>query len=145
MQIELCDSLQAFYSICKNLVTIQPSGVHTYSFYCIDNNLRADEPEPQTPVTDKERSESIRDESDESDESDQSDIDRSKEPTIVIESLSNSEGEEDQEEGYETVGSRFVEILLRHLLRGFTAKRSSVRLRCCQIVALSISSMGEIE
>ncbi|CEI97651.1 hypothetical protein RMCBS344292_11781 [Rhizopus microsporus] len=107
-----------------------------------DNSLRADEPEPQTPVKDKEETESTRDESD---ESDQSDIDRSKEPTIVIESLSNSEGEEDQEEGYETVGSRFVETLLRHLLRGFTAKRSSVRLRCCQIVALSISSMGEIE
>jgi condensin complex subunit 3 len=53
--------------------------------------------------------------------------------------------EENEEDEMETVSSRFVEQLLRHLLRGFPAEKLSVRTRCCQIIALSISSMGEIE
>lgn len=57
----------------------------------------------------------------------------------------NEEEEDDDEEDIETVSSRLVEKLLRHLLRGFTAKLNNVRTRCCQIVALSIGSMGEIE
>lgn len=57
----------------------------------------------------------------------------------------NEEEEDDDEEEIETVSSRLVEKLLRHLLRGFTAKLKNVRSRCCQIVALSIGSMGEIE
>lgn len=56
------------------------------------------------------------------------------------------EGEEyDDEDEAETVSSRFIEKMLRHLLRGFNAKKLFVRIRCCNIVAMSISSMGEIE
>lgn len=49
------------------------------------------------------------------------------------------------EEPEDTLSSRFVEYLMRHLLRGMTAKHKPVRLRCCQIIALSINSLGEIE
>jgi Mg-chelatase subunit ChlI len=59
--------------------------------------------------------------------------------------LNSLEADEDDMNEMETVSSRFVEFLLRHLLRGFTAKTSAVRIRSCQIIALSISSMGEIE
>jgi hypothetical protein len=56
------------------------------------------------------------------------------------------EMEEEEEEGeYETVTSRFVESLLRHLFQGFVDTKVNVRIRCCQIIALSISSMGELE
>lgn len=55
------------------------------------------------------------------------------------------EEDEDDEDDEETISSRFVGSLLRHLLKGFTAKGIFVRTRCCQIIALSISSMGEIE
>lgn len=58
----------------------------------------------------------------------------------------NDKLEEDEEEGeYETVTSRFVESLLRHLFQGFADAKVNVRIRCCQIIALSISSMGELE
>lgn len=53
--------------------------------------------------------------------------------------------EYDDEDEMETISSRFIEKLLRHLLRGFEAKKTFVRIRCCHIVALSINSMGEIE
>lgn len=53
--------------------------------------------------------------------------------------------QDDSEEVIETVSSRFVEFLLNHLLRGITVKDKAVRLRCCQIIALSINSLGEIE
>lgn len=71
----------------------------------------------------------------------ESEDDREKEPTIFIE----EECDEEQGEEFETVCTRFVENLLRHLLAGFNAKNVNVRHRCCQIIALSISSMGEIE
>ncbi|KAI9278371.1 nuclear condensing complex subunit [Phascolomyces articulosus] len=45
----------------------------------------------------------------------------------------------------ETVSSRFIEYMLKHLLRGLPAKTKAVRLRCCQIIALSINSLGEID
>lgn len=67
------------------------------------------------------------------------------EDEVIEEAISVNQEEEDDEDEIETVSSRFVESLLRHLLRGFTAKRIAVRIRCCQIVALSIGSMGEIE
>ncbi|KAI8986589.1 nuclear condensing complex subunit [Pilobolus umbonatus] len=63
----------------------------------------------------------------------------------IDENEESVEEEDVEEEEYETISSRFVEKLLRHLLRGFKAKSVSVRLRCCQIIALSISSMGEID
>ncbi|KAI8375873.1 nuclear condensing complex subunit [Blakeslea trispora] len=54
--------------------------------------------------------------------------------------------EEEEEEGeYETVTSRFVESFLRHLFKGFLGSKAIVRTRCCQIIALSISSMGELD
>ncbi|KAF7725065.1 hypothetical protein EC973_000472 [Apophysomyces ossiformis] len=56
------------------------------------------------------------------------------------------EKSEDMEEDLEeTLSSRFVEFLMRHLLKGLVAKSKSVRFRCCQIIALSINSLGEID
>lgn len=49
------------------------------------------------------------------------------------------------QEDYETITSRCVERFLRYLFRGFKDKKVSVRLRCCQILALSISGVGELE
>lgn len=40
---------------------------------------------------------------------------------------------------------RFVEMFLRHLLRGIDAKEKFVRLRVCQLIALAMNSLGEIE
>lgn len=51
---------------------------------------------------------------------------------------------EDEEEE-DTAGTRFVTILLKHLLRGFGAKSKSVRLRCCQSVALLINGLESID
>lgn len=53
--------------------------------------------------------------------------------------------QEEDDEVIDTISSRFVEFLLTHLLRGITVKDKAVRLRCCQIIALSINSLGEIE
>jgi condensin complex subunit 3 len=55
------------------------------------------------------------------------------------------EDEDDEDEEHETLTSRFVESLLRHLFQGFADSKASIRIRCCQIIALSISSMGELE
>lgn len=55
------------------------------------------------------------------------------------------EQQEEEEESRETISSHFAEYLLRHLLRGLTAKNKPVRLRCCEIIALSITALGEIE
>lgn len=55
----------------------------------------------------------------------------------------NEQDNENEENEY--LSARFVEHLLRHLLRGTQAKHKPVRLRCCQIIALSINSLGEIE
>jgi len=40
---------------------------------------------------------------------------------------------------------RFVEMFLRHLLKGIDAKEKFVRLRVCQLIALAMNSLGEIE
>jgi condensin complex subunit 3 len=53
--------------------------------------------------------------------------------------------EEDEEEEEDTTATRFVAILLKHLLRGFGAKDKNVRLRCCQAVALLISGLESID
>ncbi|KAI7876242.1 hypothetical protein K492DRAFT_167295 [Lichtheimia hyalospora FSU 10163] len=62
---------------------------------------------------------------------------------------SDEDDEQDQDdndnEENEYLSARFVEHLLRHLLRGTQAKHKPVRLRCCQIIALSINSLGEID
>ncbi|KAJ2554797.1 chromosome condensation complex Condensin, subunit G, partial [Coemansia sp. RSA 1933] len=51
----------------------------------------------------------------------------------------------DGDENTDTVSSRFVELLIRYLLQGFQAKEKLTRLRCCQIVAMSVTSLGEID
>lgn len=73
---------------------------------------------------------------------DNENIDSKQEPEE--ERTGDEEGQE-EEEPKETVSSHFAEYLLRHLLLGLTAKNKSVRLRCCQIIALSINTLGEIE
>ncbi|KAJ2860775.1 chromosome condensation complex Condensin, subunit G [Coemansia aciculifera] len=45
----------------------------------------------------------------------------------------------------DTVSSRFVELLIKYLLQGFQAKEKLTRMRCCQIVAMSVTSLGEID
>ncbi|KAL0097912.1 hypothetical protein J3Q64DRAFT_1078725 [Phycomyces blakesleeanus] len=62
----------------------------------------------------------------------------SKEPKEIV-------NDGDDMEGEETVSSRFVEHLMRHLIKGLMAKNKTVRLRSCQVVALSVNSLGEIE
>ena len=55
------------------------------------------------------------------------------------------EGEEAEETEESLAAGRFVEIFLRHLLKGIDAKEKFVRLRVCQLIALAMNSMGEIE
>jgi condensin complex subunit 3 len=52
---------------------------------------------------------------------------------------------EDEDEDEETTAARFVNRLLKHLLRGFSAKDKSVRFRCVGLVAEMVSYLGEIE
>ncbi|KAG2178793.1 hypothetical protein INT43_001639 [Umbelopsis isabellina] len=65
--------------------------------------------------------------------------------TQEIDAKDTDEMQEDDEEVIDTISSRFVEFLLTHLLKGITVKDKAVRLRCCQIIALSINSLGEID
>ncbi|KAJ2162359.1 chromosome condensation complex Condensin, subunit G [Coemansia sp. RSA 552] len=53
--------------------------------------------------------------------------------------------EGDDEADVDTASSRFVELLIKYLLQGFQAKEKPTRLRCCQIVAMSVTSLGEID
>ena len=55
------------------------------------------------------------------------------------------EGEEVEETEESLAAGRFVEMFLRHLLRGIDAKEKNVRLRVCQLIALAMNSLGEIE
>lgn len=52
--------------------------------------------------------------------------------------------DEDDEEA-DTPATRFVTILIRHLLRGFGAKNKNVRLRCCQTIALLINGLESLD
>ncbi|ORX73699.1 hypothetical protein DL89DRAFT_319444 [Linderina pennispora] len=54
-------------------------------------------------------------------------------------------GGDDDDEDEDSVSSRFVELLIRYLLQGFQAKEKMTRLRCCQIVAMSVTCLGEID
>ncbi|KAK9474697.1 ARM repeat-containing protein [Dipodascopsis tothii] len=49
------------------------------------------------------------------------------------------------DEAEATLASRFVEHLFRHVLRGVNAKDKTVRYRSCQVLALLVSSPGEID
>lgn len=45
----------------------------------------------------------------------------------------------------DSTSSRFVEFLMRHLLRGINAKDKAVRSHVCQLIALCVNSLGEID
>ncbi|KAI9245790.1 nuclear condensing complex subunit [Helicostylum pulchrum] len=93
--------------------------------------------ETQTDIDDDPMSE-VEEEEEEEEEEDEAEEEENKDEDGSME-------EDDDEDDEETISSRFVGSLLRHLLKGFTAKGIFVRTRCCQIIALSISSMGEID
>ncbi|KZO96900.1 putative mitotic chromosome condensation-related protein [Calocera viscosa TUFC12733] len=59
--------------------------------------------------------------------------------------LSEKAEQPDNDEDEDTPASRLVAFLLSHLLKGFEAKDKSVRYRCVQLVALMISSLGELD
>ncbi|KZT57283.1 putative mitotic chromosome condensation-related protein [Calocera cornea HHB12733] len=56
-----------------------------------------------------------------------------------------AEQPENADDDEDTPASRLTVFLLSHLLRGFEAKDKSVRYRCVQLVALMISSLGELD
>ncbi|KAG0045609.1 hypothetical protein BGZ83_009210 [Gryganskiella cystojenkinii] len=45
----------------------------------------------------------------------------------------------------EGISSRFVENLMHHLLKGVRVKEKLVRIRCCQLIALSTNSLGAMD
>lgn len=49
------------------------------------------------------------------------------------------------EEEEDTTATRFVNILIKHALKGFAAKNKNVRLRCCQTVALLIHGLESMD
>jgi condensin complex subunit 3 len=55
------------------------------------------------------------------------------------------DGEEEEESEESLAAGRFVEMFLRHLLMGIDAKEKFVRLRVCQLIALAMNTLGEIE
>ncbi|KAJ2737524.1 chromosome condensation complex Condensin, subunit G [Coemansia sp. Cherry 401B] len=54
-------------------------------------------------------------------------------------------GGENEDADMDTASSRFAELLIKYLLQGFQAKEKQIRMRCCQIVAMSVTSLGEID
>lgn len=60
----------------------------------------------------------------------------------MLEAKDPNAAEEDQEE---TTTSRFIAVLLQHLLRGFIAKDKNVRYRVVQCVAETMASTPELE
>lgn len=64
---------------------------------------------------------------------------------IVLIVVVKEEAEEDEETEESLAAGRFVEMFMRHLLRGIDAKEKFVRLRVCQLIALAMNSLGEIE
>ena len=65
-------------------------------------------------------------------------------PTLIIPRL-ESQPETKRDEDDETPASRFMERLLRHLLKGFPAKNKNVRFRCLSITAEMVGFLGEIK
>ncbi|KAK4514931.1 uncharacterized protein ATC70_002538 [Mucor velutinosus] len=63
----------------------------------------------------------------------------------ITEEDQDDEEDDHEDQSYETITSRFVERLLKYLFQGFSDARASVRVRCCHIIALCISSMGELD
>lgn len=64
--------------------------------------------------------------------------------TYAAYALEQFRKDEDDDE-VETPATRFVTILLKHLLKGFRAKNKIVRLRCCNLTALLIQNVDSIE
>ncbi|KAF9168468.1 hypothetical protein DFQ26_007599 [Actinomortierella ambigua] len=56
-----------------------------------------------------------------------------------------SENMDEDDEGEEGISSRFVESLMHHLLKGVRVKDKHVRLRSCQLIALSTNSLGAMD
>ena len=64
---------------------------------------------------------------------------------IVVVKEPENEEEEVEETEESLAGGRFVEMFLNHLLKGIDAKEKFVRLRVCQLIALAMNSLHEIE
>jgi condensin complex subunit 3 len=65
---------------------------------------------------------------------------------VVVKDGAEDEDAMEIEETEESLAAgRFVDMFLRHLLRGIDAKEKFVRLRVCQLIALAMNSLGEIE
>src|SRR5271155_3387319 len=62
---------------------------------------------------------------------------------IVVKDVDEEDEVEETEESL--AAGRFVETFLRHLLKGIDAKEKFVRLRVCQLIALAMNSLHEIE
>ncbi|CAD6966810.1 unnamed protein product [Tilletia controversa] len=56
-----------------------------------------------------------------------------------------SEGSEDSDAGENSFATRFVAVLIRHLLKGLTAHAKLVRLRCIQTIVLLIESLSSLD
>lgn len=65
--------------------------------------------------------------------------------SLLIEFILATEEKVSEDDDEETMASRFVARLLKHLMKGFHAKDKNVRYRVLQIVAEMISHLGEIE
>ena len=63
----------------------------------------------------------------------------------VVVKEETEDGDEAEETEESLAAGRFVEMFLRHLLKGIDAKEKFVRLRVCQLIALAMNSLGEIE
>lgn len=59
--------------------------------------------------------------------------------------MSSDNSDSDEEEEEETSAGRFVDYLLRHLLRGIQAKDKNVRYRVVQLLAYIVNYIGEID
>jgi condensin complex subunit 3 len=66
-------------------------------------------------------------------------------PFESVDKVVKEDVEEDEETEESLAAGRFVEMFLRHLLKGIDAKEKFVRLRVCQLIALAMNSLGEIE
>ena len=64
---------------------------------------------------------------------------------IVVVKSPENEDEEVEETEESLAAGRFVEMFLKHLLKGIDAKEKFVRLRVCQLIALAMNSLHEIE
>lgn len=62
-----------------------------------------------------------------------------------VHQLTTIDAPENDEEDVDTVASRFTDEIIRHLLRGVTAKDKLVRSRSCQLIAAIVNGLQEID